>query len=140
MGTHTSRLPPGNFFELGKCGCVYSHSPIPAGVLGTASHPAASTAGGASLGKWGEQGLLDLACSLVHVGLKSSTLDAGTSQVQRTEAAESLRGSALVYGLCLELRQVIPVRPCSLLPLSSWHLGLSAHPKLISGAIIGSCN
>lgn len=49
MGAHTSRPPPGDFCELGKCGYVYSHSPVPAGVLGTASLPAASTAGGSQL-------------------------------------------------------------------------------------------
>lgn len=48
-GAHTSRPPPGDFCELGKCGHVYSHSPVPAGVLGTASLPAASTAGGSPL-------------------------------------------------------------------------------------------
>lgn len=49
MGAHTSRPPPGDFCESGKCGYVYSHSPVPAGVLGTASLPAASTAGGSQL-------------------------------------------------------------------------------------------
>lgn len=48
-GAHTSRPPPGDFCELGKCGHVYSHSPVPAGVPGTASLPAASTAGGSQL-------------------------------------------------------------------------------------------
>lgn len=50
MGAHTSRPPPpGDFCKLGKCGYVYSHSPVPAGMLGTASLPAASTAGGSQL-------------------------------------------------------------------------------------------
>lgn len=38
-----------DFYELGKCGYVYSHSPVPAGMLGTASLPAASTAGSSQL-------------------------------------------------------------------------------------------
>lgn len=54
MGTHTSRPPPGDFCELGKCGYVYSHSPVPAGMLGTASLPAALTAGSSQLREWGE--------------------------------------------------------------------------------------
>lgn len=49
MGAHTSRPPPGDFCKLGKCGYVYSHSPVPAGMLGTAFLPAASTAGGSQL-------------------------------------------------------------------------------------------
>lgn len=53
MSAHTSRPPPGDFCELGKCGYVYSHSPVPAGMLGTASLPAASTAGGSLLKEGG---------------------------------------------------------------------------------------
>lgn len=53
MSAHTSRPPPGDFCKLGKCGYVYSHSPVPAGMLGTASLPAASTAGGSQLREGG---------------------------------------------------------------------------------------
>lgn len=48
-GAPTSRPPPSDFCESGVCGCVYSHSPVPAGALGTASLPAASTAGSSQL-------------------------------------------------------------------------------------------
>lgn len=53
MGARTSRPLPGDFCELGKCGYVYLHSPVPAGMLGTASLPAALTAGGSQLREGG---------------------------------------------------------------------------------------
>lgn len=133
-----------DFYELGECGCVYSHSPVPAGMLGTASLPAASTAGSSQLREgsvsrgpwisptvWFTSGLESLIFSQDKSGRQGVESLLGSWSYPWAGSELFIRLLRLHPDPCVEFKQQVSLQwgLNSLHLYPSYLLGISAHSK-----------